>query len=225
MGVTFYIIAYVFALSIHFLGSELAGTILLYAIGIPIIDFFIFTYDLVKGRLKLFSILRTISFLILAVVNYYSFSYLDLPYPLLFLGTFIITFTTFIISVRKHLKNFVVRLIVYIILILFTGFNAWMSNLERLYFYTLVNPFYSNGINAERLYSFAYLYNQESDKERTYYLLNKCGQKISEQLRAPELSEAEKNQLKKKSEIVQNSITLVMQNKWEHKEKFWIWNK
>lgn len=219
MGVTIYMIIYFFALSIHFMGSDLTGDILLYALIVPIVDFFVFTYDLVKGQFKWFSVLRSISFLFIGILNYFSFSYQELPYPTLFVSILLVSLFTFLYLVRSYLKTFKVRLIVYLVLIGFSGFNAWMSNVERLYFYTLSNPFYSTEINVERLYAFAYLYNQEGDKERTYYLLNKCNNKLSQDLKKVKSQPKEVAAIKEKEEIIQKSITLVMQNNWVNKEK------
>lgn len=220
MGVTIYIILFISAASLYFLGSDIAGTLFKYGLLIPFIDFFVFTYDLLKGKYRLFSFFRSISFLIIAIVNYYSFIYQDLPFRTALFFIFILSFLSFLYLVRNHLKNFIVRLIVYTILAIFTWTNAWMTNLERMNFYTLGNPFYSMEISYTRLYGFAYLYNQEGDKERTYYLLNKCSEVLSQELEKGGISTSRQEELIKNRSIVQKSLTLVMQNKWNHKEEF-----
>jgi len=212
MATTLYFLFYFLALFLHFLDSEYCGVVLKFALAIPIIDFIIvFIGD---RKLTWFNFFGGTNFVAIGIVNIYLFTYHSLrilPYLYLWI---VISFVITIFINWKGYINELYRVIVYSFLMLLTLFNASMSPIQRLDFYTIGNPFYSDQIDINRLHNFAYLYYENGDLNNTFFLLNRCKTLIREDL-SENPSEKEKRKLKAEYREVENSITRVMQHDWK----------
>lgn len=186
---------------------------------VPIIGFLFSIY-----RLKKFSgyeLLKTSGFTLLALINYASFSFWELSNKYL-IGIFIWILFAYLYPIytkRKELSEHFIKIAVYAVILGFTIFNSVMSPIQRISFYTLGNPFTNNEISTTRLYDIAYLYNQNKENDKTYFLLNKCKNQLLLKIKDPNIDKSGRDNLIANYNLIEKSTILVMQDKWVKKEK------
>jgi|GEM_PF-5322854 len=217
MVVPIYFVFYIIAVFLHFLDYDYCSIVLKFAMLIPVIEFLVLTLQ--ERKLTLFNIARSSSFILISIVNYYAFSYEDLTYIKLIYAWIVIGFIISIFLKWKLRNYYAVRLTIYALLAILTITNSSMSHIKRMYFYTLGNPFYSAEMEVGRLHEFAYLYYVQGDLSNTFFLLNRCKDKIRENLKNPLLTQKERQILLDEYVQVENSTVLVMQGKWRRNEK------
>lgn len=218
MMVAIYFILYLIAIMLHFLDSEYGAMVLFIAQIIPLVDFMILTIQ--DRKLTRFNFSRSSSFFLIAFINSCSFSYDDLSStPKLICCIWIVV--GFVISVwikRKFLKYFAIRIIIFSLLTVVTIFNAYLSPIQRMYVYTIGNPFYSNEVKISRMHDFAYLYYEIGDLNNTFLLLNRCKVKLRQDLAAEGLTDKKRQFLIKQFDEVDESYIAVLQGNWERNE-------
>ncbi len=219
MSVAFYYILSVVGVSLHFTDSIYSSNVFLYAIAVPVIDFLALTIK--HRRLTIFNFFRSSSFILIAVINYLAFSFHKIPFKYFIFAWIIIGFGLSVYMKRKSFSKYIVRWVIYTLLMTMAIFHSSLTSLQRLNLYTLEDPIYSSKISAHRLNEFAYTYYKNGDKDMAIFLLNRSLDNIDEKLKEDStLSKETRELLVKERQQIKNNLILVLQNKWVIKGKY-----
>lgn len=214
MAVSIYIVLHILAVTSHFFSTELPAQLFLFGISIPIIDI---TLKLSRKQTRMLSnLLKSSCFLIISIINYYTFSYHSLPYKFWLWGIVLVLVSLELTTNFQAIKKRKVRFITYCILALIPFGHSIMSHIELMYFYTLGNPMSSES-RPERLTEFAYLHYQQGEKSKAIMYLNKA-----KDIARNDFIEAktDKEKLRQTYNTIAKDMLLLLQDKWIIKGKF-----
>lgn len=219
MSVAIYFILSFLGSSSQYFNSTYCSNIILFALLIPIIDFLVLTFR--HRKITLFNLARSSSFLLIGITNYYSARFIEMPFKYFIFGWIIVAFVISVYLKRKSYEKYIVRWVIYSLLMCLAIFNSSLSNLQRLDLFTLEDPIYSSKIKTDRLCEFAYIYYQNDDKSMAIFLMNKALDNINRRFSEDEINQKNnREKLVKEHKQVKNNLILLLQNKWVIKGRF-----
>lgn len=219
MSVAIYLVFHILAIFLHLIDPDYTARIFLYATAIPIIDYIAL---IIKHRkLTFFHFLRSSSFIAIAFVNFYSFSYWHLPGKWLVLIWIIIAFLGSVYLRLSLVKKYLTRWIIFTFLIFECVLNSTLPDINRMHLYTIDDPpTFSAEMTTKKLIYFSYLYQKHGNRDMAIYLLKQACQNIRIKMKDKTLTAIQKDALRTEFNEASTSINLLLQNKWVIKDKF-----
>lgn len=216
MIIPLYFILVVIGVASFFFSATMSTTILFIGLLIPVIELFYIVFR--ERKLSIYNFFRSFSFITLAFLPYCDFSFIEIPNKSYLVIWIVLTFILGLIVGWEQHKRLKTRWGIYFFLMIMVFFNSFLTDLQRIYLYTLENPYESSEIDPDRLVNMAYLHYRVEEDQNAVILLNNAKRILTDKLNESS-SATKKREITNQIHEINGYIFLILQDNWQKSGK------